>query len=114
MRNGKSYGDTVRNNEVDLIAKAVEHLQKAGNTTDASLKESVLFALSYVYLNQQCWYDEVWSDKAGKFVRKPNLQSDNWRNFAALADYEAKNAARTSQYVSRCDEYQQFLKHYKK
>ena len=114
MRNSKSVYDTVRCNETDLAQKAATLLRKVSATNDFTLKEKALFALSYVYLNKSRWYDDVWDDKTYEYSRKPNHQATQWRAFAALADFEKQNATRTSKYVSRCDEYQQFLKNYRK
>ncbi len=114
MRDSKSVLDTVRYNEVDLAAKAATLLRKASATTDFTLKEKTLFALSYVYLNQSLWYKEVWNEQTYDLERLVNPDGTQWQAFAALADLERQNATRTSQYVSRCDEYVQFMKHYRK
>lgn len=113
MRDSKSIYDTVRSNETDMAQKAATLLRKASTATDFVLKEKVLFALSYVYLNKSRWYDEVWNDNTLEYDRKPLTQTTQWRAFATLADLEKQNATRTSKYVSRCDEYVQFLKHYR-
>ena len=116
MRNAKSICDTLRCNETDLTAKAVSLLQEASMTKDAALKERSLFALSYGYLYFSEWQLQPWySDNpdAPSYQRLKNPQSRQYLAFAALADYEQKNATRTSDYVSRCDEYQVFLKAYK-
>jgi hypothetical protein len=113
MRNTKSVMDTVRLNETDLAAKAATLLRKASATSDFALKEKALFGLSYVYMNPSRWYDDVWDDNTYEYSRKSNRQSTQWQAFATLAEFEKKNATRTSSYVSRCDEYQQFLKRYR-
>ena len=116
MRNGKSICDTLRCNETDLGAKAASLLQEACMTKDAALKERTLFALSYGYLYFSEWQLQPWySDNpdAPSYQRLKNPRSRQYQAFAALADYERQNATRTSSYVSRCDEYQQFLKAYK-
>ena len=116
MRNGKSICDTLRCNETDFGAKAVGLLQEACMTKDAALKERTLFALSYGYLYFSEWQLQPWySDNpdAPSYQRLKNPRSRQYQAFAALADYERQNATRTSSYVSRCDEYQQFLKAYK-
>ena len=112
MRNGKSSGDVVRSNETDFCAKAVEMLKKAAVTTDFKQKEKALFALSYVYLYTTPWYDSQWDENLCKEVRKPVATSPQWQAFANLAKFERQQASQTSQYVSRCDEYRQFLKFY--
>lgn len=116
MRNGKSICDTLRCNETDFGAKAASLLQEACMTKDAALKERTLFALSYGYLYFSEWQLQPWySDNpdAPSYQRLKNPRSRQYQAFAALADYERQNATRTSSYVSRCDEYQQFLKAYK-
>ena len=112
MRDGKSAYDTVRVNETDFAARAVSLLQRVvGTTADLSLKERALFALSYAYLNQSSWYEEEWDSQKGDVARQPRRQSTQWRAFAALATFEQQHT--TSSYVSRCDEYRQFMKYYR-
>ena len=114
MRNGKSVGDEVRMNEVDLRAKAKELLEKASQTTDATLKEKALFALCYgeLYDNDKLWFTKEWNSDTYEYDRKPSGNTAQYLAFRALADYEKQNATRTSQYVSRCDEYIQFRKQF--
>ena len=114
MRNGKSVGDTVRQNEADLQQKAVTLLNEASRTADFQLKEKALFALSYTYLYPQPWYESEWNDRTNNVDRKPNARSSQYKAFATLAAFEKQNATRTSGYVSRCDEFRQFLKVYNK
>lgn len=113
MRDTKSAYDTLRCNEADLAAKATTLLQKASQSSDFALRERSLFALSYVYLNKSPWYEDTWSDTSYELYRKPCRQSTQWQAFARLTDFERQNATRTSSYVSRCDEYIQFMKHYR-
>lgn len=113
MRDLKSFGDTLRVNETDLAAKAMTLLREASQTKDFKLKEHALFAMSYVYLNPTAWYTEVWDSETFETYRKPNSKGTQYQAFAALSDFEKANATRTSQYVSRCDEYIQFRKVYK-
>ena len=114
MRNGKSVCDTLRVNEVDLRAKTKELLQKASQTTDLALKEKALFALSYaeLYNENQRWFTREWNNETYEYDRKTSSNSQQYRAFAALANFEKQNATRTSQYVSRCDEYIQFRKQF--
>ncbi len=112
MRDAKSVMDTVRVNETDLAAKALYLLRKASLTTDFLLKEKALFALSYGELYKRKWFEDVWNNNTGDFDRRVNQQAEQYRAFATLADLEKQNATRTSQYVSRCDEYIQFRKQY--
>ena len=113
MRNYKSVIDTVRVNEVDLAAKASSCLKKAGEPRDFLLKEKVLFARAYCYMNPSPWYTETWNDETYKYDRHPNSGSDSYKAFATLAAFEEKNADKTSGYVSNCDEYNLFLRTYK-
>jgi hypothetical protein len=110
MRDGKSYYDTLRLNESDLAAKACDLLHQASLSSDFKLREKALFALAYVHNNKTPWYEDDWSTYPS--VRRINRNSTQWKALAALADFERANASRTSYYVSRCDEYRQFLKKY--
>jgi hypothetical protein len=114
MRDGKSVCDTLRVNEVDLRAKTKELLQKASQTTDLALKEKALFALSYgeLYNENQRWFTREWNNETYEYDRKTSSNSQQYRAFAALANFEKQNATHTSQYVSRCDEYIQFRKQF--
>ena len=113
MRDGKSCDDSVRVNETDFIAKSVDLLRKASQTTDVRLKESALFALSFVYFNSNCWYESVYNRSTGKYNTIPQPKTDQYKAFAALVDFEKTNSKGVSTYVSRCDEYIQFRKFYK-
>ncbi len=114
MRDGKSVCDTLRVNEVDLRAKTKELLQKASQTTDLALKEKALFALSYgeLYKEDQRWFMREWNNQTYEYDRKTVSNTQQYRAFAALANFEKQNATHTSQYVSRCDEYIQFRKQF--
>ena len=114
MRNGKSVMDTVRVNEVDLAAKAASYLQKAGDPKDFQLKEKVMFARAYVYMNASPWYDSVWNNETYEYDHKPNPQSAQYKSFATFAAFAKQHASELSSYVTRCDEYAQFLKVYNK
>ena len=113
MRDAKSEYDELRANETDLAAKAVDLLRRASQTTDASLKERVLFALSYVYLNPDRWFDEKYDSESHKFFIQPIPSSQQYKAFATLAAYEQSNTKGVSPYVSRCDQYKQFRQFYK-
>ena len=112
MRDGKSVMDTVRVNEVDLAAKAASYLKKAGDPKDFLLKEKVLFARTYEYMNPCPWYTQTWNNETFEYDRHPNPSSDSYKAYAILAEFEKKNADKTSGYVSRCDEYDLFLRAY--
>ncbi len=114
MRDGKSCMDTLRVNEVDLIAKAHRYLQEAALTSDFRLKERALYAMAWreLYREGSFWREEIWDDNLSENVWKVNRQSPQYRAFTGLADLEKQNAQQTSQYVSRCDEFIQFRKQY--
>ncbi len=112
MRDGKSVSDSVRVNEKNLASIAAELLRKAGYPNDSKLKEQLLFAKAYVYMNPSPWYTQTWNSTTYEYDRHPDPQSEQYKAFAAFADFE-KNIGEPSGYVSNCDEYRQFLKVYK-
>lgn len=121
MRDAKSANDSVRVNETDLRAKALNYLQEAALTNDFTLKEKALFGMAWSELyrtsdfetgNKDLWRESVWSEQAGDWVWKVKRQSPQYRAFQGLADLEKQNPNRTAQYVSRCDEFIQFKKQY--
>jgi hypothetical protein len=114
MHNGKNCNDSVSTNEVDLRAKARGLLERASQTTDNALREKALFALSYgeLYNENQRWFTSEWNNETYEYDRKTSPNTQQYRAFAALANFEKQNATRTSQYVSRCDEYIQFRKQF--
>ena len=114
MRDGKSVMDTVRVNEVDLAAKAASCLQKAGDPKDFLLKEKVLFARAYVYMNPTPWYDSIWNSETYEYDHIPNPKSAQYKAFATFADFAKKHASELSGYVTRCDEYSEFMKDFAK
>ena len=114
MRDGKSVMDTVRVNEVDLAAKAASFLQKAGDPKEFLLKEKVLFARAYVYMNPTPWYDSVWNNETYEYDHIPNPKSAQYKAFITFADFAKKHASELSGYVTRCDEYSTFMKDYAK
>ena len=113
MRDSKSENDTLRVNEVSLAGRALAYLRKASQAKDPALKEKALFAASYrgLYPEPQLWYEYVWNSETYEYNRKANPKTQQYRAFATLADFEKKSTA-ASQYVSRCDEYIQFRKHF--
>ena len=114
MRDSKSVMDTVRVNEVDLAAKAASCLQKAGDPKDFLLKEKVLFARAYVYMNPTPWYDSIWNSETYEYDHIPNPKSAQYKAFATFADFAKKHASELSGYVTRCDEYSEFMKDFAK
>lgn len=110
MRDSKSINDWVRPNETDLAARAVELLREASLSNDFKLKERALFALAYCYLNNDSWYERQWNSATADYDRIPQRSTAHYSAWATLATLERANAGRTSDYVTRCDEYKQFLK----
>ncbi len=114
MRDGKSVYDTLRVNETDLADKALKYLQQASTTSDFKLKEKALFAMSYYYLHKNPWYSSEWDDTKMDYVIKYHTDSPQYEALKELARFEQANAQRTSNYVSRCDNYTTFLSSRKK
>ena len=112
---GKSVYDTdyeERPNEVDFHARARDLLREAAQSSDFQLRERALFALGYVYLNEDRWFDDVWNSRQGVSVRVANKDASQYQAFAALFAHEQQGSA--SSYVQRCDEYQQFTKAFRR
>ncbi len=112
---GKSVYDTdyeERPNEVDFHARARDLLREAAQSSDFLLRERALFALGYVYLNEDRWFDDVWNSRQGVSVRVANKDASQYQAFAALFAHEQQGNA--SNYVQRCDEYQQFTKAFRR
>lgn len=113
MRNSKSVLDKVRPNETDLSAKAADLLRQAAATNDARLKERALFALAYIYLNTDVWYEQVWNSEQHEMQRVPQPNTSHYRSWATLFNFYRTNALQPADYVQRCDEYIQFKKQYR-
>ena len=112
LHDGKSLYYTPSNNETDLQALALKMLREASQTTDAALKERALFALCYGELQpKQRWFSSEWNSEKGDYDIIPQRGATQWKAFAALIEFEKKNA-QPSTYVSRCDEYDTFKKQY--
>ena len=118
MHDGKSIYDTLRAGEADLAAKALGYLREAARSADLQLKEKALFAMTYGYLYPKpwegTWYVSEWNEQTSQLDRKPIPGSLPYKAFTALADFERSKGQPASSYVSRCDEYIQFLKQYKR
>ena len=114
MRDFKSVTDTLRLNEADLTAKTLHYLQEAALTSDFGLKEKALFAMTWseLYREENRWRVAEWDNNTGEYVWKVMRQSPQYRAFCGLADLGKQDPQRTSQYVSRCDEFIQFKKQY--
>ena len=110
MRDAKSSADEQRDGEADLAQKAVSLLQKASLSKDAALKERALFALCYGELYKEYWYKEKWNNETYKYDRVPDSGTLQFAAFKTLSEYEASRTP--ADYVSRCDEFKQFKKHF--
>ena len=110
MRDAKSSADEQRDGEADLAQRAVSLLQKASLSKDAALKERALFALCYGELYKEYWYKEKWNNETYKYDRVPDTGTLQFAAFKTLSEYEASRTP--ADYVSRCDEFKQFKKHY--
>ena len=110
MRSGKSVLDELRANETDLAARARQLLTEASQSSDFRLKERALFALSYIYLYNEPWWEYKWNPQLNDDERVARPQTAHYRAWKALYQLEQANAAKTSDYVQRCDEYIQFRK----
>jgi len=118
LRNYKSAYDSVRVNEMDLGAKAVELLQKAAKTNDKNLKVKALFAIGWQELynatpGAKLWTSNEWNEQTSDYVRIYNRQSAQFRAFQDLFNLVDNTAGKTT-YVTKCDEYEQFRKYYSK
>ncbi len=113
MRDGKSVNDEVRQNEVNLGAKAVGLLREVSRGDDLLLKERALFALAYYYLNDDCWFKGEWNLSTTDFERDPQPFTQQYKNYAALYDFEQQNPNGPSDYVKRCDEYRVFRQYHR-
>ena len=116
MRETKNCYDTVRVNEIDLGARAVEYLQKVAMSSDNELKIKALFAMGYreLYANKNgkdLWTNMVWDEAKTDYVRKYYRQSPQFRAFQAL--YDIVDGAKEPTYVSKCDEFDQFRSYYR-
>ena len=117
IRQTKSSYDTIRVNEVDFGAKAVELLQKAAMTSDIDLKIRSLFAMGYqeLYLTtnkSQLWTATQWSTETSEYVTEYFPKSPQFRAYQALFDIVG-DAAGEPLYVSKCDNFLQFRKYYR-
>ena len=114
MRDGKSVTDTLRVNEADLAGRVISLLRETTGSSNTSLRERALFAMSYggLYPEADRWQVWEWNNDEIDYVRIIHPHTKQYRAFQALADFEQQNTQGTSRYVSRCDEYLQFRKHY--
>ncbi len=97
----------------DCAGKAVSLLEEAAKSSDFNLRERALFALAYIYLNPDSWKKTEWDSdiRDDRWIPQPDTRQ--YRAFAALADFERRHGGKPSAFVSNCDEYKRFVKHYK-
>ena len=112
MRDGKSVTDTLRVNEADLAGRALSLLRESPGSSDATLRERALFAMSYggLYPEKDQWSVYEWNEAEVEYQKIAKPQTSQYQAFRALAAFEAQNTQGASRYVSRCDEYRQFRK----
>lgn len=110
MRDAKSESDTVRVNETDLRLRAVGYLRQVVKGPDMDLKERALFALAYQDLNSDLWYESDWNSDAQDWVRTPLRTTKHYAAWTALTVFYHENDRIPAPYVSRCDEFKQFIK----
>ncbi len=96
--------------DVDFDAKALSLLEKAGSPKDFLLKEKILTGKAYLYGFTSPWYEMVWNDQTCESDRVVRPNALGYKAWAELAAFEKAHAPKTSGYVSRCDEYNNFLK----
>lgn len=101
-------------NETNLYIRIVELLNEAAKTSDPQLKERALFALAYGELqHDNLWYSlGEWNSALSSYEVLPNQHASQWKAFARLSEFEKNNANGPSSYVTLCDEYVQFRKHF--
>ena len=116
LRDSKSTYDSVRVNETDFGAKAIELLQKASMSSDKALRTKAIFAQGWQELytatpGALLWTTNDWDEQATDYVRKYNSQSQQFGAFKSLYSI-MDNTGSLPEYISRCDEYRQFRKYY--
>lgn len=114
LHNGKLFGTESHDNEIDMIQKARNLLAQAAKEGNAALRQRALFASCYAeFFPVNRWYTEEWDEKAVEYLRHPNKRSPQYRAFATFTDFQKNSKSPTPEYISRCDEYKQFRKHYR-
>lgn len=114
QRNVKSVDDKPFGSDISYAERAKSLLREAALSDVFSRRERALFALSYHYLNDQPWFEEQWSEQRSEFVTVARPAWAQYKALAALADAERQQGNQPADYVSRCDVYRQFLKHYRR
>ena len=107
-RYGKSIGDTLRSDEINMQARARQLLSMALSDDSFLQKEKTLFAMAY--LPEEPWYTMEWSDEKIDYVKVLHRDAAQYQALQTLARFEKDNATRTSRYVWRCDVLKEFIK----
>ena len=118
LRNSKNIYDSVRVNEIDFGAKAVELLQKTTMTKDKNLKLKAMFAMGWQELynatpGAKLWTSNEWNEQAADYIRQYNRESWQFRAFQNLYNM-VENTPNKPAYITKCDEYDQFRQYYSK
>ena len=118
LRNSKNIYDSVRVNEIDFGAKAVELLQKTTMTKDKNLKLKAMFAMGWQELynatpGAKLWTSNEWNEQAADYIRQYNRESWQFRTFQNLYNM-VENTPNKPAYITKCDEYDQFRQYYSK
>ena len=118
LRNSKNIYDSVRVNEIDFGAKAVELLQKTTMTKDKNLKMKAMFAMGWQELynatpGAKLWTSNEWNEQAADYIRQYNRESWQFRAFQNLYNM-VENTPNKPAYITKCDEYDQFRQYYSK
>ena len=118
LRKSKNIYDSVRVNEIDFGAKAVELLQKTTMTKDKNLKLKAMFAMGWQELynatpGAKLWTSNEWNEQAADYIRQYNRESWQFRTFQNLYNM-VENTPNKPAYITKCDEYDQFRQYYSK
>lgn len=118
LRNSKNIYDSVRVNEIDFGAKAVELLQKTTMTKDKNLKLKAMFAMGWQELynatpGAKLWTSNEWNEQAADYIRQYNRESWQFSAFQNLYNM-VENTPNKPAYITKCDEYDQFRQYYSK
>ena len=118
LRSSKNTYDSVRVNEIDFGAKAVELLQKTTMTKDKNLKLKAMFAMGWQELynatpGAKLWTSNEWNEQAADYIRQYNRESWQFRAFQNVYNM-VENTPNKPAYITKCDEYDQFRQYYSK
>ena len=87
---------------------------------DPEVKMKALFAMGYRELytaspnaEANLWYHSEWSSEAGDIVTTYQRQSPQFRAYQGLFDL-VENSSKVPTYISKCDEFLQFRKYYRR